>query len=152
MLFQEALHYHTRMKITLVPVFAIATALLMGGCVDSPQSYLAAHRDIPPNIAASMRQGDVVAGMTREQVRIIWGTPDRKGGWSGGASWTYIRSGNGGADRLSSTWGQPINNGTTAQQNQLPLSPSMMTAGKPRRMVYFRGDQVVLVEKAEGEL
>lgn len=129
----------------------LATFLLMAGCVASPESYLAAHPETPSHIASSMRRGDVVAGMTREQVRLIWGMPDSKAEWSEGDSWAYVRSGHGGTPRLPEWGATPVKIDDSTQDQTPPSSPPMV-GGKPRRMVYFRGDQVVLVEKAAGEL
>lgn len=132
-------------------ILALSLALLMIGCVASPESYLTAHPGTPPNIAASIRQGDVVVGMTREQVRLVWGMPNSKAEWSGGDSWAYTRSGYQGVEKLPSEWGMPVNSARNKQPSQASFAPPMQPAGKPRKMVYFHGDQVVVVEKAEGE-
>lgn len=132
-----------------------AAVLLTAGCVASPESYLAAHPEMPARIAASIRQRNVVEGMTREQVRLVWGMPDSKPGWSEGDSWAYQRSGNGGGQASSSSWGMPFNNSNntdSSQQSQSSLYAPRSPSSPVRRMVYFRGDQVVLVEKAAGEL
>lgn len=127
-----------------------AVALLLAGCAASPESYLAAHPETPARIAASIRQRDVVEGMNREQVRAAWGTPDSKPGWAEGESWCYQRSTHDSAQGLSTDWGTPFNNKTDSSQQR--QSPFGTLAPSPKRMVYFRGEQVVLVEKAAGEL
>ncbi|HEY1051665.1 MAG TPA: hypothetical protein VGE39_17960, partial [Prosthecobacter sp.] len=81
-------------------------------------------------------------------VRAAWGTPDTKPGWAEGESWCYLRSTHDRSQGLSTDWGTPFNSKTDSSQSQSTfgtLSPG------PRRMVYFRGDGVVLVEKAPGE-
>lgn len=130
----------------------IPAALLMAGCVGSTESYLAAHPETSASIAASMRQKDVVEGMTREQVRLVWGMPSSKPGWSQGDSWAYNRSANAENSNKLGQWGNAPGTGGGAQQEQMPFGFVQENGGKPRRMVYFRGDQVVLVEKAAGEL
>lgn len=131
---------------------AVVLSLLLAGCVASTESHLAAHPETPPHIAASMRSRDVVEGMTREQVRLVWGVPDSKAGWAEGDSWAYRRSVHQGAPRTPSNWGDPFKSATNPPQDQAASILPLTTDGRPRRMVYFRGNQVVLVEKSANEL
>ncbi len=136
------------MKHILVPAGVLL--LLTSGCT-TPASYVAAHPELPANIANSIRQGDVVAGMTRDQVQLVWGSPERKSVWDGGDSWSYKRPANRGAGGSAGGPGMPPVP-STMQQDQEPADIFPVGGVKPQKMVYFRGDRVVLVEKAAGEL
>lgn len=132
---------------------ASLATLLVVSCATSPESYLAAHPDTPANIASSLRQGDVIVGMTREQARIAWGAPSATAEWTGGDSWLYYRSSADDARSRMSTWGSEFDTKNHVPDMKTTASnPFSTTPTKPRRMLYFRGDQVVNVEKAPGEL
>jgi hypothetical protein len=63
-----------------------ALLLLTGGCVapsfvfnpDRVERYLETNQDVGPEIAAALRRGQPVKGMTKKEVKICLGTPSEK--------------------------------------------------------------------------
>lgn len=62
----------------------LATSVFISGCVHVPLSarasfrreqYLSTHPELPPTILKAIQDGHVIAGMDREQVRAVLGTP-----------------------------------------------------------------------------
>ena len=62
----------------------LATSVFISACVHVPLSarasfridqYLSTHPELPPSILKAIQDGHVIAGMDREQVRAVLGTP-----------------------------------------------------------------------------
>lgn len=62
----------------------LSASILVSACVHVPLSarasfridqYLSTHAELPPSILKAIRDGHVIAGMDREQVRAVLGTP-----------------------------------------------------------------------------
>ncbi|MBF0569830.1 MAG: hypothetical protein HQL18_03545 [Candidatus Omnitrophica bacterium] len=69
------------MEIKNVLIFLIALFLVgcarTGGIIrpngDSRQEYVVSHHELSPEIKHAILQGTVIKGMTKEQVRFVWG-------------------------------------------------------------------------------
>jgi outer membrane protein assembly factor BamE (lipoprotein component of BamABCDE complex) len=48
---------------------------LLIGCYTSREGYVSAHPELKPNIKEAILKGEIVAGMTREEVRASLGEP-----------------------------------------------------------------------------
>ena len=71
---------------------AAAALAFAAGCFDPVASYLARHPDAPYQVREAMKQEKVVAGMTKEAVKVVWGEPEeiqRTG--AGTESWKYVK-------------------------------------------------------------
>jgi len=63
------------MKKTVLLVLALLF-LLQAGCAKSVRYSEEEIKGFPPNIQENIRKGTIDLGMTQEQVRYTWGSPD----------------------------------------------------------------------------
>ena len=75
----------------------ICLAVCLIGCLSHKQQYVDANPDLSPTIKNHILNGEVVIGMTEEQVEASWGCPSRQHqSFSHGLStktWVYGHSG-----------------------------------------------------------
>ena len=115
-----------------------AVLLLAGGCVapsfvfnpERAERYLEMNQDVNPDIAAALRRGQPVKGMTKKEVRICLGTPSEKiikneGGLQK-ETWLYAR------DR----YGSGELRGSRLWSNDIPLA--RVVFGNDETMVSWR--------------
>lgn len=71
---------------------AAALAAFLGGCFDPMRAYVAKHPSTPFRIRQAMVRGEIVPGMDKEVVRIVWGDPEKVESTGRDAeSWRYTR-------------------------------------------------------------
>lgn len=57
-------------------LFFVIFLMSQSGCVKSIRFTEEEIRNFPPNIQENIRKGEIALGMTKEQVRYAWGSPD----------------------------------------------------------------------------
>lgn len=69
------------MKRSAIGVWCIGLAVLVAGCVSTPESRIkrdpGLYASFPPDVQAKVKQGQVEVGFTKDMARIALGTPQR---------------------------------------------------------------------------
>lgn len=63
------------MKRSLVSIFAILLIMVMVGCAKTARYSPEELKDFPPEVQEHIKSGEIVIGMTAQQVRYAWGSP-----------------------------------------------------------------------------
>jgi len=140
---------------------SLAAVCLLAGCETPTKAYVKQHSELSPQhrkiiLSGRIKYGDPVAGMTREQVRLVMGTdPDQFDTINGEDAWIWLKSkasltkvesdeDTGGAARMG---GGGKHNANKATDDSTPGE------GKRNKMtVFFKGDIVTRVEFGGGTL
>jgi hypothetical protein len=129
----------------LLPVFAVA--LLIGGCSTPRSAYVSQHPDLPAEhrrilLAGTIKYGDPVEGMTKEEIRLTMGKePAKTETVEGEDVWTWVRVKEqaGRADPWDATSADSVDAGA----GQAKQRKGNMAAPKGREIkttVFFHGD------------
>lgn len=63
-------------KLVIVTMATTLILLLQGGCTKSIRYTEEEIKNFPPGIQDNIRKGEILPGMTPQQVRYAWGSPD----------------------------------------------------------------------------
>jgi len=129
----------------LLPIFA--AAFLISGCASPRGTYVSQHPDLPEDhrrilLAGTLKYGDLVSGMTKEEISLTMGKPPtRTETIDGEEAWIWVRV----KDQASRAdpWDATNVDSVDAGAGQAGRSKSAMTAPKKREIkttVFFHGD------------
>jgi len=134
-----------------LPVFAVA--LLVGGCSTPRSAYVSQHPELPPAhrrilLSGTIKYGDPVEGMTKEEIGLTMGKPPTKTETAEGEDvWTWVRVKEqaGRADPWDATSSDSVDAGASQASQAAPGArrKSGMAAPKGREIkttVFFHGD------------
>jgi hypothetical protein len=145
-----------------IKLFAcLAAACVLSGCDTPTKAYVKQHPELSAEhrkiiLSGRIKYGDPVAGMTREQVRLVMGTdPDQFDSLNGEDAWIWFRSkvvrnkmeaeNSNGETEKSGGGGKHHANLDTGE-----LTPTESRPGKTT--VFFKGDVATHVEFGQGSL
>lgn len=64
------------------------------GCYTSREGYISAHPELNPRIKEAIIKGEILAGMTEDEVRASWGSPSQiVKGTEGDFYYVYVKPG-----------------------------------------------------------
>jgi hypothetical protein len=138
----------------------LAAVCLLSGCETPTSAYVKQHPELSPEhrkiiLSGKIKFGDPVAGMTREQVRLVMGKdPDQFDSSNGEDSWTWFRAKAAHAPESDADTGGAAREGGGGRHNaDKPTDDSVLVETKPHRTtVFFKGDVATRVEIVSGAL
>jgi hypothetical protein len=146
---------------TFIIAASLATLCAFSGCENPGKAYANAHPELSPEhrkimVSGKIKYGDSVAGMTREQVRLIMGKdPDQFDSVNGEDAWIWIRAKNANAQFETST---SADNGGVAKDGgggkREPISEAggsdPFATGHTKTTVFFKGNVATHVDVRSG--
>ena len=138
------------------PLFLLPLALL-AGCANPGQSYVQQHPELSAEqrkvmAAGKLKNGDAVAGLTREQVRLVMGRdPDQFTKIGGEDAWVWTRVK---VIGFGSGLTQPVDEAGGGRRDETPHGmpdTGPATTGQERTTVYFQGNRATRVVVGDGE-
>ena len=137
-------------------LFLLPLALL-AGCANPGQSYVQQHPELTAEqrkvmAAGRLKNGDAVAGLTREQVRLVMGRdPDQFTKIGSEDAWVWMRVK---VIGFGPGLTQPVDDAGTGRRDEtargVPDAGSA-TTGQERTTVYFQGNRATRVVVGDGE-
>ncbi len=138
------------------PLFLLPLTLL-AGCANPGQSYVQQHPELSAEqrkvmAAGRLKNGDAVAGLTREQVRLVMGRdPDQFTKIGGEDAWVWTRVK---VIGFGPGLTQPADEAGAGRRDEtargVPDAGSA-TTGQERTTVYFQGNRATRVVVGDGE-
>ena len=136
-------------------LFLLPLALL-AGCASPGQSYAAKHPELTPAqrkvmSAWKLSNGDAVAGLTKEQVRLVMGRdPDQFTSFSGEEGWVWIRRKASGFANAAPSLSPEA--GSSRNRESAPVASEAETVAtvQERTTVYFQNGRATRVIVGEG--
>ena len=137
-------------------LFLLPLALL-AGCANPGQSYVQQHPELTAEqrkvmAAGRLKNGDVVAGLTREQVRLVMGRdPDQFTKIGSEDAWVWLRTK---VIGFGPGLAQPADEAGTGRRDETARGvpdAGAATTGQERTTVYFQGNRATRVVVGEGE-
>lgn len=108
------------------PLLLLAVLLAAGfGCASARESYVQSHPRLEPPVRAAILAGELVAGMSPDEVRASWGAPDHE-------SSRYLP---GGRQETTWSWGEII----AARGPQGRVIPGSQRVISKRTATFFNG-------------
>jgi hypothetical protein len=144
---------------TLLPL--LATVCLLSGCETPTKAYVKQHPELSAEhrkiiLSGRIKYGDPVAGMTREQVRLVMGTdPDQFDNINGEDAWIWFKSKAAftKVESDSDTGGSAREGGGGKHNENKAASDSTPGEGRTNKTtVFFKGDIATRVEFGGGTL
>ena len=138
------------------PLFLLPLALLVG-CANPGQTYVQQHPELSAEqrkimAAGKLANGDAVAGLTREQVRLVMGRdPDQFTKIGGEDAWVWMRVK---VIGFGPGVAQPLDDAGTGRRDETPRGvpdAGLTTTGHERTTVYFQGNRATRVVVGDGE-
>ena len=137
-------------------LFLLPLALLMG-CANPAQSYVQQHPELSAEqrkimAAGKLKNGDAVAGLTREQVRLAMGRdPDQFTKIGGEDAWVWMRVK---VIGFGPGLTQPVDEAGGGRRDETARAvpdAGAATTGQERTTVYFQGNRATRVVVGDGE-
>jgi hypothetical protein len=128
---------------------ALVTVCLLSGCQTPTQAYVKQHPELSSQhrkiiLSGRIKFGDPVAGMTRDQVRLVMGTdPDQFDSINGEDAWIWLKSKAARSKfESASDMGGPANAGMGGKNHGIEdTGESTPTESRPSKVtVFFKGD------------
>jgi len=138
---------------------AFAAAVLVVGCTTPAQKYAASHPELSSEHLAILKAGKIpdglaVAGMTKDQVRLVMGkSPTEVTNLNGVDAWIYATE-NDNADlairnaELTPIEGKPGNTGAPNEEGEASIPHKRVTF---KTIVFFQGSRAIRAEVTRRE-
>jgi len=146
---------------------SLAIACLLSGCETPTKAYVKLHPELSPEhrkiiLSGRIKYGDPVAGMTKEQVRLVMGTdPDQFDSINGEDAWIWFKMPAGhnkvendtetGAS-AARTSGGGGGGGGGGKHNKLDADSAPTEGKRGKTTVFFKGNLATRVEFTSGTL